>query len=104
MSVLVMSRSIMGGTDKGAGQLLNHGSQDLRIGAANAPLFYFLRAHPPIPHMLCAVPNTQIYDILDSRNRIGLRSVEKMIAMHYGQLYVLAEQNTFMVEIQLPLL
>lgn len=37
-------------------------------------------------------------------NRIGLRSVEKMIAMHYGQLYVLAEQNTFMVEIQLPLL
>ena len=74
MSVLVMSRSIMDGTDKGAGQLLNHGSQDLRIGAANAPLFYFLRAHPPIPHMLCAVPNTQIYDILDSRNRIGLRS------------------------------
>ena len=43
-----MSRSIMDGTDKGAGQSHAMGSQDLSLGAATAPLFIFPgQANPP---------------------------------------------------------
>ena len=36
-------------------------------------------------------------------NRIGLRSVEKMVTMHHGSFYVLEEDGTFMVKVMLPL-